>query len=121
MKLLLAGSRSGPLSFMEAPCLESVPGLTEALNDFIGAEMAGGAAFAPKSQFSMADYRNHILSILGAGSMLFSDIASLSNDHRRDKVWRFITIIFMTQDRELELTQYGADILVERVVDEAHF
>ena len=121
MKLLLVGSRSDPLSFMEAPCLESVPGLTEALNDFIGTEMAGGASFAPKSRFSMGDYREHILSVLGVGSRLFSDIAPLSSDHRRDKVWRFITVIFMTQDREVELTQYGADILVERVANEAHF
>jgi hypothetical protein len=120
VKRLLARSRSGALQLMEAPCLESAPGLTQALNDFIGVEMAGGAAFAPKSRFSMADYRNHILSILGMGSRLFSDIAPLSSDHRRDKVWRFITIIFMTQDREVELTQYGADILVERVTNEAH-
>jgi hypothetical protein len=121
VKRLLGGSRSGVLQLMEEPCLESVPGLTQALNDFIGIEMADGASFAPKSRFSMGDYRNHILSILGVGSRLFSDIAPLSSDHRKDKVWRFITILFMTQDREVELTQYGADILVERVANETHF
>jgi len=120
IKLLLAGSRSGSLSFMEEPCLESIPGLTEALNGFIKSEMVGGYEFAPKLRFRMDDYRNHILSILGFGSKLFSDIGPLINDCRRDKIWRFVTLTFMIQDREVELTQYGTDILVERGGNEAY-
>ncbi len=116
----MAGSRSGPLSFIEPPCLESIPGLDEALNSFIGAELSGECAFAAKSGFRMADYRSHILSLLGVGSRLFSDIAPLMDDSRRDKVWRFVTLIFMAQDREVELTQYGRDILVGRVSSEAY-
>jgi len=120
IRLLLAGSRSDALLFMDEPCLESIPGLAEALNDFIGTEMASGGTFTPKSGFRMADYRNHILSILGIGSRLFSDIAPLTDDRRRDKIWRFVTLTFMAQDREVELTQYGADILVGRVGNEAY-
>jgi hypothetical protein len=120
VKRLLAGSRSGALLLMEEPCLESIPGLAEALNGFVGAEMAGGCAYVPKSGFRMADYRKHILSLLGVGSRLFSDIAPLMDDCRRDKIWRFVTLIFMTQDREVELTQYGKDILVGRVCNEAY-
>ena len=92
VRLLLAGSRSDPLSFMEDPCLESIPGLTEALNDFIGTEITGGYKFGPKSMFRMDDYRNHILSFLGLGSRLFSDISPLIDDSRRDRIWRFVTI-----------------------------
>ena len=120
VRRLLAGSRSGPISFMEGPCLESLPGLAAALDDFIGTEMTDACAFAPKAGFRMADYRNHILSLLGVGSRLFSDIAPLMDDCRRDKIWRFITLIFMAQDREVELTQYGKDILVGRVSNEAY-
>jgi hypothetical protein len=120
VKRLLAGSRSGPLSFMEAPCLESIPGLSDALNAFIETEVVGGCAYVPKSGFRMGDYQKHILSILGMGSRLFSDIAPLMDDCRRDKIWRFITLIFMAQDREVELTQYGKDILVGRVCNEAY-
>jgi len=120
VRRLLAGSRSDSLSFMEPPCLESIPGLAEALNSFIGTEIAGACTYAPKSGFRMADYRNHILSLLGVGSRLFSDIAPLMDDCRRDKIWRFITLIFMAQDREVELTQYGRDILVGRVSNEAY-
>jgi hypothetical protein len=121
IKSLLAGSRSGPLLFMKEPCLESIPGLTEALNDFVEAKITVGFEFSPKSGFWMDNYRNHILSLLGPRSRLFSDIAPLIDDYRRDRVWRFITLIFMTQDREVELTQYGADILVERFHHETHF
>jgi hypothetical protein len=120
VKRLLAGARSNPLSFMEEPCLESIPGLAEALNRFIGTEMTGYYAYVPKAGFRMANYRNHILSILGVGSRLFSDIAPLTDDCRRDKVWRFVTLIFMAHDREVELTQYGAEILVGRVSNEAY-
>ena len=119
----MAGSRSGALLLMEEPCLESIPGLAEALNSFIGTEMASGCAYVPyvpKSGFRMGDYRNHILSLLGVGSRLFSDIAPLMDESRRDKVWRFVTLIFMAQDREVELTQYGRDILVGRVSHEAY-
>jgi hypothetical protein len=42
------------------------------------------------------------------------------DDCRRDKVWRFVTLIFMAQDREVELTQYGRDILVGRISYEAY-
>lgn len=120
VKRLLAGSRSGALLLLEEPCLESIPGLAEALNCFIGTEMTGEYAFAPKSGFRMDDYRNHILSILGVRSRLFSDITPLMDDCRRDKIWRFVTLIFMAQDREVELTQYGKDILVGRVSNEAY-
>jgi hypothetical protein len=68
----------------------------------------------------MGDYRNHILSVLGVGSRLFSDIAPLIDDFRRDKIWRFVTLIFMAQDQEVELTQYGKDILVGKVANEAY-
>ena len=43
------------------------------------------------------------------------------NDHiedsRKDRIWRFVTLIFMLQDHEVSLTQYGSDILVERVTE----
>ena len=47
--------------------------------------------------------------------MLFSDIAPLISDSRKDRTWRFVTLIFMQQDHEISLSQYGLDILVEWV------
>lgn len=100
--------------------MESIPGLKDALDGFLGSGMIGFAGFLPKSGFSMMEYRNHILSVLPLGSRLFSDIAPMIDDSRRDRIWRFVTLTFMAQDREVELTQYGADILVERVRNEAY-
>ena len=117
LKVLLAGSRSDTLILLEEPCLDSLPGLTEALNGFIGTEVSGFEDFLSRSGFSLEDYRSHLLSVIGNGSMLFSDIAPLAADWRKDKIWRFVTLIFMRQDREVSLTQYGADILVEKIAE----
>jgi len=117
LRVLLAGSRSDTLILLEEPCLDSLPGLTEALNGFIGTGVSGFQDFLSRSGFSLEDYRSHLLSVIGNGSMLFSDIAPLIEDWRKDKIWRFVTLIFMRQDREVSLTQYGADILVERIVE----
>jgi hypothetical protein len=120
IRRLLAGSRSDPLVLMETPCIHSIPGLAEDLNDFIGTKVEGFIAFETKSDFRMEDYRNHILSVLQMGRRRFSAISPLLEDCRMDKVWRFVTLIFMEQDLEIHLTQYGPDILVERVRDEAY-
>jgi hypothetical protein len=120
IRRLLSISRSDPLLLTETPCLDSIPGLAEALNDFIDTKVAGYIAFEAKSEFRMDDYRNHILSTLEVGCRKFSAISPLIEDCRTDKVWRFVTLIFMEQDQEIQLTQYGNDILVERVRDEAY-
>ena len=115
LKAILAGSRSDNLILLEEPCFDSIPGLTEALNGFIGTGVSGFQDFLSKSGFSLKDYRSHLLSVIGNGSMLFSDIVPLIEDCRKDKIWRFVILIFMLQDHEVSLTQYGSDILVERV------
>jgi hypothetical protein len=112
---LLAESRSDTLMLLQEPNLEAIPGLKEALDGFIGTDVGGLKDFLSRSDFSMDDYRNHILSTMGKGSILFSDIPPLIGESRRDRIWRFITLVFLQQDREVSLTQYGADILVERV------
>ena len=34
---------------------------------------------------------------------------------QQDKIWRFVTLIFMQHDREIELTQYDNDLLIEKM------
>jgi hypothetical protein len=122
VKQLLADSRSGVLDLTETPDLESVPGLVEDLNDFIGAKTADVALadFDERPEFRMDDYRAHINSILGWDCILFSDIAALIDDSRNDKIWRFITLVYMQHDREVTLTQHQNDIIVKRVYHEAY-
>ena len=122
MKRLLAESRSGMLIFTDEPCLESIPGLVEDMDALIGTEGLRPRDFVldANSEFKMDDYRRHILRVLGCDSLLFSDIDTLINNARRDKIWRFVTLVFMQSEREVMLTQYGNDLLVERTSYETY-
>jgi len=122
IRRLLAESRSGVLPLTEDPDLEAIPGLIQDLNDFIQSESdeMDSIAFITKPRFSMDDYRDHINSILSWDCMLFSNIDPLTNDFRNDKIWRFITLIFMQNDREVDLTQHGNDLVIQRVYNEAY-
>jgi hypothetical protein len=118
----LADSRSDALALTQTPDLESAPGLVEDLNVFVQAESDGPnqIVFEEKPHFSMDDYRDHINRILSWDGISFSEIVPLINDVRIDRVWRFITLVYMHQDREVNLAQHGNDILVKRVYHEAH-
>lgn len=122
IKRFLAESRSGALQLLEEPNLESIPGLVQDLDGFIQADPSRSQDFPIDviSDFGMNDYRDHILDVLGSDSLLFSDITPLVDNIRRDRVRRFVTLIFMQNDREVELTQYGCDILIERFSNEAY-
>ena len=121
---LLAETRSDTLSLIEDPHLESIPGLIMDLDDFIhkGRDEMAQLAFDMdmKSGFNLNDYRDHILSILSWDSILFSNITPFIDDDRRDRIGRFITLIFMQNDCEVDLTQNGNDIRVQRRYHEAY-
>jgi len=119
---LLAESRSGTLPFTDEPCLESLSGLIEDLDDFVqnGSSEPCQLSFDTRPAFHMNDYRNHILSTLSWNPVLFSDINPIIEDHRRDRVWRFITLVFMQNDREVDFTQDGKELMVQKVYNEAY-
>jgi len=122
VRRFLAESRSGALPLMEEPRLDSIPGLIQDLNDFVqeGSCEAEELFFDTQSAFHMNDYHDHIMSILSWESIPFSDIAPLIEDSHQDRIWRFITLVFMQNDHEVELTQYGNDILVQKVYHETY-
>ena len=122
MKKFLAESRSGTLLLTEEPRLELLNCLAQDLDAFIKACHCGpgDSGFEAKSTFSMDQYRSHILSSLTSQSILFTDIAPVADDARRDKAWRFITLVFMQNDRLIDLAQEGDDIWVQRLQNEAH-
>ena len=113
----LAEARSGELPLLQEPCLDSIPGLVEDLNDLVGADdkIADNSGFEMDTGFEMADYRNHILLALDCGSRMFSGINCLSADPREDKIWRFVTLVFMQHEQDVELTQHDNDLLIESV------
>jgi hypothetical protein len=125
IRRLLAESRSRVLTLMEEPNLESIPDLIQDLDSFIQAHpyQALQESFDLKSDFNIGAYhayRTHILSSLSGYTMRFSDVSPLMDDCRRDKVRRFITLLFMDNDQEIDVQQYGNDLLIQRRDNEAY-
>ncbi len=70
--------------------------------------------------FEMDKYREHILSNLKWDTIQFSDIDPFIDDCRKDRIWRFVTLIFMQHDREVDIEQHGNELLIQRYYNEAH-
>jgi hypothetical protein len=122
IRQLLAESRSESFALTENPILESIPGLIEDLNEFIqnASEKSGKYSFDTDVPFDMDKYRKHILSMLSWDCMLFSDIEPIIEDDRKDRAWRFITLIFMAHAHEVEINQQDNDLSVQRRYNEAY-
>jgi len=106
----LLDSRSMPLDAPAAE-LESIPGLMAALNDLVG--VADVAAWLPLCKgFDLNRYQKHLLAHLGRWAVDFDDIPALEENPRLDRVWRFVTIVFMAHGGLIEIEQDGADIML---------
>ena len=119
IRRLLAESRSGVLPLLEEPDLDSIPGLIIDLDNFIQSEQVQRVYMDTGDIFNMENYRTHILKGLGWNPIHFTQITPLNHDSRKDKVWRFITLVFMENDREIEIQQMQNDLLIQRVYNEA--
>ena len=60
-----------------------------------------------KLDFNLNNYRDHILSVLTWESILLSNITPLIDNVHHDRIGRFITLIFMQNDQEVDLTLNG--------------
>ena len=122
IRRLLAESRSGTLFLREELRLDALPDFLQDLDVFILGNpiLLHGDAFEPKSDFDMAAYRSHILSLLHHHTLRFSGISPLVGDDRRDRARRFITLVFMDNDREISLQQHGNDLLIQRYNNETY-
>ena len=109
---LLKMAKSGSLCLTNEVDLDTLPGLTQDLNLLVGIESQEEFAFLNQT-LSFEEYRKHLLNQLNT-ELMFNSFTSLSLEERKDKIYRFITLIFMEQEREVNLFQYGNNILVER-------
>jgi len=115
MRRLRANARSDPLFPSELPAFDSIPGLKMALDEFIGsAEPIRLAEFRGEHPFDIEQYRQAILAYLEDFRVLFSGLPKISDDLRLDRIWRFVTLIYMEQEQEVHLSQCGGDIWVIR-------
>lgn len=114
---LLIKSRSDVYYPQEKVKLDEINGLTEKLDLFIGSPIPEGLIrfYLKSKEFDMGKYKTHILSSFEGCELFFDEIPSLIDNMRRDKIFRFITLIFMAHDKEVVLNQYNNRILVEKV------
>lgn len=116
MRRLLAASRSGRFIMSDPLDLDQLPGLTDLLDQFV--QEVGNdfpTALESVSEFSLDKYRNHIFSQLTWSPILFSGLAAIEKNRRRDRTRRFIALVFMWQAGEVKLEQDGTDIWIQKV------
>jgi len=107
---MLAQCRSGPLT-LDAPDLNSVPGLVDALSNLTGG-LDVPVPLELKGKFDLDRYQTHIASCLGAGPSTLRNIPPLIDDLRLDLVWRFIAVIFLEHAGSVHVRQQGQAIWV---------
>jgi len=111
----VAESRSGELLVSDVPALDSIPGLADALDSLAETAVSlGDGGFWDDDPFVMDAYREVIWQGVHEDAVLFSQVPALNSDPRRDRARRFMTLVFMEQEREVDLAQYGNDLLVMR-------
>ena len=121
MRRLLAQSRSAEWLLDEPPNLEKIPGLLEALQGFVrpAGETSSHLFLEDEDTYDYIAHRRHLLSGLGWSPALFSEMHPYAVDTRRDRIWRFMTLLFMDQAREVDLCQHGSDLMIRRLDHEA--
>lgn len=115
MKELLKSTRSDVLELDSFPDVDDVPDLGAELDAFIGSSpVLARTEMVDADVFCMDDYRRAIRAAVGDSSVMFSALPRVVDDGRKDRARRFVTAVFMEHEGELNLTQYGEDILVEK-------
>lgn len=112
MRQMLAECRSDELA--PGPIdLSSVPGLLETLDD-LTADLDTAIAIESRSEFDLKRYQDHVLAHLGDTAVTLAEIGPVINDDRKDLIWRFIAVIFLSHASTIDLWQEGQAIMVKK-------
>ena len=109
VRKMLAGSRSGNLQLPVAD-LSAMPGLEEALNG-LTADLAELVPWVPQEGFNLKRYQSYIQAHIREFPISLEDIPPLENT-RKDRIWRFIAVIFLAHMGFINIWQDGQDIMV---------
>jgi hypothetical protein len=110
VRAMLAASRSSPLT-PQSGNLAEIPGLLEALNNLTAGLESAVYERSPQA-FDLARYQRHIQHHLKPYPIPFDRIPALSENVRRDRVGRFIAVIFLAQARQVQVRQTGEQLMV---------
>jgi len=111
VKKMLAECRSDALP-LQAADLDSVPGLLEALNG-LSTGIAESFEIVSRDEFNLKHYEQHIQAHIQDFPISMEEIPLLSKESaRKDRIWRFIALIFLTHAGVVNIWQDGQDIMV---------
>jgi len=110
---MLLIARSNSLILTDEVRLDAIPNLFSDINQLLGHSHEQETYDQENRSQSFNQYRDHILRLL-TDELLFSSIARIESENRTDRVYRFITLIFMEHEHEVNLFPYGNDILVKK-------
>jgi len=107
IKQMLAESRSARLFSTQEPSLANLPGWEPELNKFVNTAIPEEFLHNIPTQplFEMDIYRQHILELVPGCVVHFEGISNIIEDQKLDRVFRFITAVFMQHDGEIILEQ----------------
>ena len=110
VRQMLAESRSAdlPLGVVD---LAAVPGLLDALNS-LTAGLDITFATGSRDEFDLKRYETHIKAHIRDFPTGLTDIPPLSENLRKDLIWRFIAVIFLAHAGIIDIQQKGQEIMV---------
>jgi hypothetical protein len=112
IRQMLAESRSANLPLPQVD-LDAIPGLVDALDGLTGG-LEADFAVAPHDQFDLKRYERHIQGHIQDFPVNLSDIPPLSENVRKDLIWRFVAVIFLAHAGMVDIWQDGRDVMVTK-------
>lgn len=110
VRKMLAESRSAALPIPAAD-LGTIPGLVVALDNLtVGVEKI--FPWVPQDGFDLKRYESHIQAHIQDFPISMEEIPPLEKDARKDRIWRFIAIIFLAHFGLIKIWQNGQRIMV---------
>jgi len=112
VRQMLAESRSGDLPLGEAD-LGSVPGLVDALNA-LTAGMDESFAVEAREEFDLKAYESHVRAHIHDYPVSLTDIPRLSENPKKDLIWRFVAVIFLAHAGVVDVWQDSQEVMVKK-------
>lgn len=112
VRQMLTESRSSDLPLDHAD-LGSVPSLIDALNA-LTAGVDKRLAVEARDEFDLKVYESHIEAHIQGFPVNLTTIPPLSENAKKDLIWRFIAVIFLAHAGVVDIWQEGRDIKVKK-------
>jgi len=104
-------ARSQPIVSSEPVRLDEVPGLEFDLNSIIAAAVPTSLRDSVAEHFDLRAYRQHLLDLADGCVVNFEGVSPLIGNARLDRIFRFITAIFLSHEGLLEIEETEGGVL----------